>query len=750
MEPIDPKHALSRRPPGPVVVGESPDAPLDVFVLNESRADALRQPYRRLSLHLLLRFKGTMILVFLATAGAGLALIWTSWQPRYQAKALIEIRALAPRLVVRTDETGMIPQYEQYLRNQVEILHHPTVLEQVLARADVLRTAWYRDASGPAGGPGPAALQAAVAVDQVFGTGLIEVVAEAQLAADTTVLADAVVEEYLRFSRERLSAEDHELLTELTEEETRLEESVSATERVAAEARRSLLTATPDELISQQRLRLAQLESGLEDLDVEIALTRTRLERPGGRDEPQGPTDENAPAEEPIRFDEDPEWRQLQAASTEADAAVEAARARFGPQHWMLRDLEQRAVVRRTALLERETQLLRMAEAALPWPGGVPAAPGALAPFAAPLTRRGLSQVLRQLELRRGLLGERAVALRSGLDADFTTAEQLRGHTADLTRYRERLKAVRDRLAELDEKGRVPAIIQPIGRAALTGEPSDKRMKRSIAALLAALGAAAGCACWRAARSPRVCEADELRRSAPGPLLGTVPLRRPREVDGALCDEAARMLRTALLARLNGQRGCVVQITSAGENTGKSTVAALLARSLALGGQRVLLVDADLRRPSLAQRFEVEPAPGLVNFVVDAALEPQAIRETGTTNLNLLPVGRWERDLSPEVLVNGSFARLLERLRDQYDFVLLDSPPLLATADAAILARCANGTLLVARERHCRRTALVEALAVLSASGGKLLGTVFVGRSHAPEYEYRTYGAIAPASAPQA
>ncbi|MBU0617822.1 MAG: CpsD/CapB family tyrosine-protein kinase [Planctomycetes bacterium] len=200
--------------------------------------------------------------------------------------------------------------------------------------------------------------------------------------------------------------------------------------------------------------------------------------------------------------------------------------------------------------------------------------------------------------------------------------------------------------------------------------------------------------------------------------------------------EAARMVRTALLNRLSGACNHAVQVTSAGPGSGKSTVSILLARSLAQSGKSVLLVDADLRRPSLAKYFTIDASPGLINVLSQRETEARVIRATEIPQLSILTAGGMTRNEDVELLANGAFSSLLERWRKQFDLVLLDSSPLLSTADGAILSRQVDGTVLVVRERHCRRSALVEALATMSAAGGKLLGTVFVGSGHGGTYAY--------------
>jgi len=148
---------------------------------------------------------------------------------------------------------------------------------------------------------------------------------------------------------------------------------------------------------------------------------------------------------------------------------------------------------------------------------------------------------------------------------------------------------------------------------------------------------------------------------------------------------------------------------------------------LAQCGKRVLLVDVDLHRPTVAKFFTIDSAPGLLNLLARNSAPTAAVRSTVYPGLSVVPAGATNNAADLELLANGAFTSLLTQWRQQYDLVVLDSPPLLVTADAAILSHHADGTVMVVRERHCHRGRLVEALAALSAAGGKLLGTVFVG-----------------------
>lgn len=229
--------------------------------------------------------------------------------------------------------------------------------------------------------------------------------------------------------------------------------------------------------------------------------------------------------------------------------------------------------------------------------------------------------------------------------------------------------------------------------------------------------------------SPTVHGAQDVTAAPTGAFLGLLPLHRSRTPieDSPMQHECIRMIRTTLLRRLADRKASVVQITSAGDGAGKSTLARLLSRSLALSGRRVVLVDADVRNPTVARSFAVEPSPGLIEVLQGTQNLLAAVRPTGTPQLSILTARAATSGAELERLANGALHGILASLRDTFDYVLVDSGPLLPIADAAMLATHVDGTVMVVRQDRCRMPDVAAALGLLSASGGHLLGTVFIG-----------------------
>lgn len=207
--------------------------------------------------------------------------------------------------------------------------------------------------------------------------------------------------------------------------------------------------------------------------------------------------------------------------------------------------------------------------------------------------------------------------------------------------------------------------------------------------------------------------------------------------DSPLAD-ALRMVRVSL-GPAKPDRARVVVVSSAAPAEGKSFTAAHLAALLANEGQRVLLVDADLRRPALAQSFGAAAAPGLAEWLAEGAEPPVADYVQPTrAGISLLAAGRgaqltegWSRE---------DALALVERIRvGDWDYVVIDSPPLLIAAMSSLLAAAADDVLLIARSGVTRERDLLEARRLLERHGANLRGVVLNDHVDSPQTGYDRY-----------
>jgi tyrosine-protein kinase Etk/Wzc len=210
--------------------------------------------------------------------------------------------------------------------------------------------------------------------------------------------------------------------------------------------------------------------------------------------------------------------------------------------------------------------------------------------------------------------------------------------------------------------------------------------------------------------------------------------------------EAYRTFRTNLqFARLDAPLKTIL-VTSSGPSEGKSTTVANLAITMAQMGTNTILIDSDLRRPVLHSIFNLQRTPGLTNYLAGNVPWKEIIQETPIENLSLLTCGVLPPNPS-ELLGSKKMRMLLEELKEKYDMILFDSPPVIAVTDAAVLSTLLDGVVLVSSSGSTSREALLRAITLLENVKGRLIGGVLnkikvesVYGSYHYYYYYHYYG----------
>jgi polysaccharide biosynthesis transport protein len=208
------------------------------------------------------------------------------------------------------------------------------------------------------------------------------------------------------------------------------------------------------------------------------------------------------------------------------------------------------------------------------------------------------------------------------------------------------------------------------------------------------------------------------------PTLESSPLINDPRSAGA---ESFRSLRTAIQVASQAGRLRTLLVTSPLFGEGKSTVAYNTAVAFALAGKRVLLLDADMRKPHLHEFFDRPCSPGLSDVLIGKAKAAACIYPHRTLpTLSLFPAGS-ETIASAELLESGEFDQLLAALTGEYDLIIADSPPILLLTDARVLSEKFGATLAVVRARQTTRTVLKSLSTVLELSGSRAVGLVLNG-----------------------
>jgi len=199
--------------------------------------------------------------------------------------------------------------------------------------------------------------------------------------------------------------------------------------------------------------------------------------------------------------------------------------------------------------------------------------------------------------------------------------------------------------------------------------------------------------------------------------------------------EAARAIRTNILFMSPDRPFRTLLVTSASPSEGKTTVACCIAIAMAQAGRRVALVDCDMRRPRLHQVFGAPRDSGVTTALLAPETLEQAVLSTDIPGLWVLPTGPLPPNPA-ELLHSDAFQKLLDGLRERFDSVVIDSPPIAPVTDAAILSTRVDGTVLVVRAAVTRKDVARRAVRSLRDVGGRIVGTVF----NAVDFQRRDYG----------
>jgi polysaccharide biosynthesis transport protein len=375
-----------------------------------------------------------------------------------------------------------------------------------------------------------------------------------------------------------------------------------------------------------------------------------------------------------------------------------------------------------------------------------------------------LEEEMRVRKSHRQLAMETEEKLRRELDRLGTSSFELETKRADIDQEAATLNKVRAQREQLQVEAQSNrARILVMQRA----EPPDSKNTRSrdtVATLAGVGGLFLGLVgtSFLEFRVRRIQTAEEVTSELGMNVVGSLPVLPNRwSADngngngdsywGHLVTESVAYIRTVVLCGNGAQPTRVLMITSAQAQEGKTMLASNLALSIARTGRRTLLVDGDLRRPSVAPLFGVPEGPGIAEILRGEARASDCIRPTPMPGLSLLPAGRSCRQVIQELAREG-IGNLFQQLREEFDFIVVDSCPVLPVSDSLLLGRLVDAVVFCVRPKVSRAPSVCAAREMLSRLNIPVLGTVINGdRRHArrSDYLYLTgeNGTPAPAAA---
>ena len=190
--------------------------------------------------------------------------------------------------------------------------------------------------------------------------------------------------------------------------------------------------------------------------------------------------------------------------------------------------------------------------------------------------------------------------------------------------------------------------------------------------------------------------------------------------------EAYKQLRTNIRFCIRDQKCKKFCLTSGTAGEGKSITLLNLAISIAQTGKKVLLIDADLRRPAIARLLVEKASPGLSEVLVNDASPDEAIRVEIYPNLDILFSGEIPPNPS-EILSSENMQQLIESSAEKYDYILVDTPPVNVVTDACVIANLLDGVLLLARQNRAKKDGVRQAISNLQLTGANILGYILNG-----------------------
>ena len=654
---------------------------------------------------------------------------WFSISAPYTAYALLKIASTEQRLVFQTAESTS--DFHTYRQTQIALIKSRFVLNAALRKPNVAKLASVRQNPNPVQW-----LQWGITVDSYNSPEILKISMNGehpeQLEAIVNAVKDAYLEEVVNAERKQRIARlnDLERIFEETEEKVRAKE-----ERVKKLAKQ-LGTGDMKALTIKQQMALEYFaELRKEHSRVRFELMRNQV---GGELIPpaaDGITDTDDEVEDSKPVDFDP------AAKFNAASQAQLAARRITQLQALIARYEKQVVDQDHPTLKAYRAELNELQALLgqQFTVGSDNTTG-------PINKGQLSLLKRQEKLLREEV-EKYASLVKNIGTSSFELEAMQTEIAQI-------KSVSDRVGAEMEALRIE--LRSPARVTLLQEadvPRSRDMTRKKNLTGAAGAGMFGLVCVIIAvlefRSRRVIEPKEIAETMDLDLLGTLPAMPTNALGIGLGTNESReaLWNNALIESVDSIRSIllhdpaassrkVVMVASATSGEGKTTFACQLAGSLARAGRKTILVDCDLRRPRAHQLLGVPLELGLSEMLSDDLLLDTVIHQTTEPNLQAIPAGR-VNEPALKALARDGAKHVFDQLRIDYDFIVVDSSPLLFVADAGALGNTVDGSILVTRQSVSRLPVVSAACDRLEMLGVPVVGTVMVGvESHLGGYGY--------------
>jgi capsular exopolysaccharide synthesis family protein len=686
-------------------------------------------------------WKLALPLGLLLAVGAGAVALFT-FQPTFRATALLQIKEQPDYLAFRAEGNN------RFVQNQVELLRSPVVLERVLA-TDVGKLPEVAKQTAQIEW-----LQRGLMAKNIGGSDLFELSFACPNAEGARTIVNTIVQSYLELSQLETEARTDKVIELLNTELERRRKEVDQTREKVRELAKKVTGKDPyatkrseDTIVLHSPLAALQERLATTEVDREVVSAKLEVlkESLGGQ-----------PSEPPAELLD--QMLDARAEIIKLKELIEADRFRITEVEKLSQPgYTQGATRARTQLASDEEQLTKLRETlssqfVKQWTDAE-----------AKRRKDALSEAKTQvsnLDATVELLKDRIKKLTEGQAEIGGNTVELEFTKGELERADAVYQRIADRILALTTEVRAPERVWIMRKATVPTEPEVKSpLKTVVLASLAAFSLPFVLAIGWEHRVRRISEPDQITSEASLPVVGeiaTLPPRRrfPLTVNDSqtvgwslsVFEESIDCLRTRLILSDEWKDLQVIAIVSAISQEGKTSLTAQLANSLARAtGKSILMIDGDMRAPDLHELFGVPNDPGLVKVLSGACPPREAVKRTAVNPLvHLLPAGRATRN-PHSLLGNGTLKALLAELRKDYEYIVIDTPPVLSASESLGMAKLADGVLVCTLCDSSRAAQLRITADRLLSAGAKLIGVVLSGvptRSYA--YKYGSYGYVAP------
>jgi capsular exopolysaccharide synthesis family protein len=654
----------------------------------------------------------TILAIFCAVVGATVA--YTMLQtPIYRATAIVEIQPKPRSLVAGQDASGLgaagygwIAE-EKYHNTQMEIIRSRDVAQRVVRVLGLSAHPRFAKATDIAN-----AFRGMVQVDSRRDTGLIEISMMGADPHEITEWVNAVAEAYVARNFEKASENVSRAVASIRGQIADLQDELSDAEETridALEETQIFNSQDQEEIVSA---KLKKYHETLSDVRMELNELTNRLTHI------RNSAAEGAEVVVLGELGADDTLRELLARRNEAAGELQKVKVDFKPDHPEYEKVQ--------AQLDSATDEIR----------------------------DRVQLILKNMEKRSVLLAEQADNLQEQIRKaeDFSLQVAKATSKYDIVKTdAETKKRVFDLITKTMNEVQLGAELMnnnvSVLDSAMPPITPIKPRKRTNFMIGAMLGLALGLGAVffldyldNTIRTP-----EDVERYLGLSVLGVIPKMAEQGLSSRAVREAFQSLRTSIIFSSKNRRRQVLLITSTGPQEGKSSNVANLARTMAAAGDRVLIVDCDLRRPTQHTHHHVEREHGLTNYLAAMGGETDwsaYVKPSNPPTLHVLSCGPIPPN-PPELLGNERFAELLQAMRARYDWILLDSPPASSLADASLLASLADMIVLVVQHNRTDRDMAVKTLqqlrAVNTTIAGAVLNNVDLERTYHKDYYYAGY-----------